>query len=160
MAQYSFDTDHFLDAAELGELRAKHLPSLVALNARYCPHIDVESYFPVTPIYVDFLRTQWRLDGALDRPSEDLAISGLGYAFGLLLASCTELRWCIANDAEGEFLTMGRSGAEYSAVSVPPFSYVAKRQTTENAEIFLHFFEQVPADVTGFVQPENWLLDE
>lgn len=48
--------------------------------------------------------------------------------------------------------------ADCHSVSVPPFSYVAKRQQVENAEVFRHFFEQMSADAIGFVRPKNWLL--
>jgi len=50
--------------------------------------------------------------------------------------------------------------ADYQLISVPPFSYVAKRQQVQNAEVFRHFFEQVSADVIGFVRPKNWLLED
>jgi hypothetical protein len=155
---YIFSIDHQLDKGELESLSADNLPNLMTLNARYTPQIDVENAFPVTPIYIDYLRTQWRLDRECGRPSEEAAISGLGFGFGILLGTCTQLRWCIASDADGLFLTMARTGP--AAVSVPPFSYVAKRQAVENAEVFLHFFEQVSADMLGFERPQNWLLAE
>lgn len=160
MPHYTYKIDRYLDATELDFLRFENLPNLLALNARYSPHIDVENAFPVTPIYIDFLRTQWRLDRESGRAAENVAISGLGFGFGILLGACTSLRWCLASDTEGTFLTMGRAkSGKCIAVSVPPFSYVAKRQRIENAEVFLHFFEQVFAEMIGFVRPTNWLLD-
>ncbi|GGC77324.1 hypothetical protein [Undibacterium terreum] len=155
---YKFSIVRQLDAAELESLRADNLPNLLTLNARYSPHIDVENAFPITPIYIDFLRTQWRLDREFGRAEEDVAISGLGFGFGILLGACTQLKWCIASDAIGNFLTMART--KPAAVSVPPFTYVAKRQDIENAEVFRHFFEQVSADWLGFERPSNWLLDQ
>ena len=160
MPEYTFEIDHFLDAAELERLRVENLPNLLVLNARYSPHIDVENAFPVTPIYVDFLRTRWRLDSDSGRAEEKVAVSGLGFGFGILLGACTGLRWCLARDADGNFLTMGRAKSKkWEAVSVPPFSYVAKRQSVDNAEVFVHFFEQVSAEMIGFIRPRNWLLD-
>jgi hypothetical protein len=158
---YRFTIDRQLDAGEFDRLRTENLPSLLALNARYTPHVDVANAFPVTPIYVDFLRTRWRQDKEFGRATDDVAISGLGFAFGLLLGACTQLKWCIASDADGTFLTMARSEtADYHLVSVPPFSYVEKRQQVENAEVFRHFFEQMSADLIGFVRPKNWLLED
>jgi hypothetical protein len=160
MPDYTFEIDHFLDTPELERLRVENLPNLLVLNARYCPHIDVENAFPLSPVYIDFLRTRWRLDGDSSRPGENVAVSGLGFGFGILLGACTSLRWCLAKDAEGTFLTMARADSEkWEAVSVPPFSYVTKRQGVENAEVFLQFFEQVSAEMIGFNRPQNWLLD-
>lgn len=160
MNNYSFEIDHFLDGKELDCLTSKHLPNLLVLNARYSPYIDVECTFPVTPIYIDFLRTQWRLDGDASRPVEQIAVSGLGFGFGHLLSLCTSLKWCLAKDMQGTFLTMGLNGSrEAKAISVPPFEYIAKRQHVENAEVFLHFFEQTAPETIQFVRPSNWLLD-
>lgn len=156
---YYVEIDHFLDVEELALLRREHLPNLLAINQRYTPHIDVEQQFPVTPIYVDFLRTRWRFDTADGRPDETVAESGLGYAFGLLLEHCSRLRWCIAKDGDGAFLSMGRLGDDPVTVSVPPFNYVSKRWMTENAEVFRHFFEQINPELIGFIRPTNWLLD-
>lgn len=151
--------DHFLTAEELQELQADHLPSLLVLNERYTKNIDPVGAFPVTPIYLDCLRTSWRLDSLQTRPSERVAIEGLGFAFGLLLSVCTDLRWALAKDDDGHFLAMAKVGDEPALVLVPPFSFVAKRHAVENAEVFLHFFEQTPAPAIGFRKPKNWLLE-
>jgi hypothetical protein len=155
---YTVKLDHFLSDAELRQLFADHMPSLLALNARYTNHIDPVNSYPLTPIYVDYLRTTWRLDTSQSRPPENVAAAGLGLAFGLLLAACTELRWAIATDDGGQFLTMAKEAGDSALVSVPPFSYVQKRQNVENAEVFQHFFEQVPPEQIGFCKPSNWLL--
>ena len=156
---YRVTLDHYLSPAELTELRMRYFPSLLALNDRYTEHIRPKESFPVSPIYVDYLRTSWRLDQQPGRPPTEVATNGLGFAFGLLLSSCTSLRWAIATDDMGPFLTMGRSSDDPVFVSVPPFSYVEKRHETENAEVFRHFFEQTPAEAIGFAKPKNWLLD-
>ena len=110
MTEYFVEIDHFLGAEELECLKQKHLPNLTTLNRRYTPNIDVENQFPVTPIYIDFLRTQWRFDTETDRPERAAAISALGFAFGRLLDCCTSLRWCMAKDSDGLFLSKGRQG--------------------------------------------------
>jgi hypothetical protein len=156
---YSLELDHFLSTHELQQLQARHQPALLELNERYTPNIDPVRDFPVTPLYVDYLRTSWRLDNLKNRSSEEVLLSGLGFAFGLLLARCTELRWALAIDGGGEFITMARVASDPRLVSVPPFNYVAKRQEVENAEVFLHFFEQTNASDIGFHKPKNWLLD-
>lgn len=156
---YFVELSHFLSDVEFRHLVADHMPSLLALNSRYTNHIDPVSSFPLTPIYIDYLRTEWRLDKSQNRPPENVAVEGLGFGFGLLLAACTELRWAIATDDAGPFITMAKEGENSALVSVPPFSYVAKRQDVENAEVFLHFFEQVPHEQIGFRRPSNWLLD-
>jgi hypothetical protein len=160
MADYSLQILKFLDADALAGLRNAHMPQLMLLNTRYTPHIDVERAFPITPIYIDFLRFKWRFDEDKLRPLAEVVTSGLGFAFGMLLGTCTKLRWCKAEDAEGEFLTMGWRGEGPEAISVPPFSFVAKRHDVENAEVFQDFFSQISAESIGFVRPRNWLLDE
>lgn len=110
------------------------MPSLLALNASYTDHIDPVNSFPLTPIYVDYLRTAWRLDASNDRPPESAAVKGLGLAFGVLLAACTDLCWAIETDDGDPFLTLAREAVEPVLVSVPPFSYVRKRQDVENAK--------------------------
>ena len=156
---YTVKLDHFLSDTELQQLIEDHMPSLLALNASYTDHIDPVNSFPLTPIYVDYLRTAWRLDASKNRPPESAAVKGLGLAFGLLLAACTDLRWAIATDDGGPFLTLAREAVEPVLVSVPPFSYVQKRQDVENAEVFQHFFEQVSSELIGFRRPSNWLLN-
>jgi hypothetical protein len=74
----------------------------------------------------------------------------------MLVVRHTRLRWSLAADASGEFVTLALLCEEPQSVSVPPFSYVAKRHQVANAEVFKHFFEQVPSDVIGFVRPEQW----
>jgi hypothetical protein len=156
---YWVELDHFLSDDELENLRADHLPRLIALNGKYTKHIDPVAQFPVTPIYVDYLRYSWMTDSSGDRLSQEEAVKGLGFAFGLLLASCTELRWAIARDADGQFLTLARRAKDPQLVSVPPFNYVEKRVEVENAEVFHHFFEQAEASLIGFRKPKYWLLD-
>ena len=156
---YTVELDHFLSPNEIQQLLARYMPSLLVLNQRYTKHIDPVNKFPVTPVYIDYLRTSWRLESPQDRAAPMVAVEGLGLAFGLLLASCTDLRWGLATDDTGHFLTMAKTADDPKLVSVPPFSYVAKRQEVENAEVFQHYFEQIPSDVIGFRKPKNWLLD-
>jgi hypothetical protein len=156
---YWVELDHFLSGEELEQLQADHLPQLIALNEKYTSHIDATTQFPATPIYVDYLRYSWMTDSSNDRLSQEEAVKGLGFAFGLLLSACTELRWAVARDANGPFLTLARRDEDPKLVSVPPFNYVEKRVELQNAEVFHHFFEQTDASLIGFQRPRNWLLD-
>jgi hypothetical protein len=156
---YTVELDHLLSPDELEQLLADYMPSLLTLNERYTNHIDPVNRFPVTLVYLDCLRTSWRLDRQEGRATAKVAIEGLGLAFGLLLGVCTDLRWTLATDDSGQFLTMAKTGNDPKLVSVPPFSYVAKRQEVENAEVFQHFFEQISHELIGFRKPNNWLLD-
>ena len=154
---YTVKLNHFLSEGELAALRSDHLPSLLVLNGRYTETIDAINEFPITPLYVDCLRTSWLLDKQSDRPPAEVLIEGLGFAFGQLLVACTDLRWAIATDGDGDFVTMARTGEDPKLVSVPPFSYVSKRLDVQNAEVFLHFFEQTSMELIGFHRPKNWL---
>lgn len=160
MDSYSVKLEQFLSEGELKHLRLTHFPNLLTLNKRYSPGIDISARVPITPLYLDYVRTMWRLDGDTGRPGSDVANSGLGYAFGLILESCTQLRWAVARDESGTFITMARLGDNPKLVSVPPFDFVSKREDVENAEVFLHFFEQIPAHAIGFERPSGWLPAE
>jgi hypothetical protein len=122
--------------------------------------LDVSHGIPITPIFLDHLRAQWLLDSATERPSTEVVTSGLGFAFGLVLEACTDLRWAIAKDDGGTFVAMARTGVQPRLVCVPPFDFVSKREDLQNVEVFLHYFEQMPAAALGFKKPPNWLLDE
>ena len=157
---YSVKLDRFLSESDRQQLTALHMPSLLILNARYTPTFDPARRFPVSPIYVDCLRCSWMLDESDDRPTVEVAVSGLGLAFGILLGACTGLRWAIAQDnAEGVFMTMARETESLELVSVPPFDYMQKRQELQSAEVVQDFFKHVPAEVIGFRRPRNWMLD-
>ena len=160
MSQYTYRVVNVLEPDEVRRFQERHLPNLRTLNQRYFPDLDISASFPVTPLVIDALRTFWRLDPSTERPSEEVATSGLGLAFGTLLERCTALRWCNAQDSDGEFQAMVKYGEDPTEVMVPPFAYVARRHSVENAEVFRHFFEQMSPEHIGFVRPPNWLLDQ
>ena len=146
MSQYTYRLLNVLGPDEVRRLQERHLPNLRTLNLRYLPDLDISASFPVTPLVIDALRTFWRLDPSTERPSEEVATSGLGLAFGTLLERCTALLWCNAEDSDCEFQAMVKYGEDQTEVMVPPFAYVARRHGVENAEVFRHFFEQVPPE--------------
>ena len=149
MTDYAFELVHPLSEEQGEELRARCRPYLLALAARYVPEIDVSRGFPGKPEFLDVLRTSWRLDDGADRPPHHDVVHGVGWLFGQVLARRTALRWWVARDAGGEFLTLGRRDDEGAIFSVPPFSYVEKREHLENAEVFCDFFLQMDPAILG-----------
>lgn len=149
MSDYSFDIDHFLSDEEIQALVDECTPSLCTLNLRYAHQVDLALSYPTQPEYLDVIRTSWLLDQEADRPPHEELVKGLGLAFGMLLQQRTPLRWCSIQDTYGDFISMACSGEDPVAVSVPVFSYVERRETLQNAEVFSDFFKQVPADMLG-----------
>ena len=149
MSSYTFEIDHYLSEDEIVELADRCYPYLEAISARYAPEIDIEDGFPEKPEYFDVLRTSWLLDKSNDRPPHEDLVAGLGFGFGLLLGARTPLRWCAATDAYGDFVTMARDPEGGPKASVPVFGYVEKRETLQNAEVFVDFFKQVSSDIVG-----------
>lgn len=149
MSDHSFDIEHFLSAQEIQDLEADCAPSLRMLNERYTPEVDLSHGYPTKPEYLDVVRTSWLLDNGSDRPQHHEVVKGLGFAFGMLLQQRTEFRWCSVRDTHGAFVSMVRTGDDPARVSIPVFSYIEKRETLRNAEVFCDFFEQVPARMLG-----------
>ena len=149
MTEQGFDIDHFLSDREVEALVEDCSPSLHKLNRRYTPEVDLSQGYPSEPEYLDVVRTWWLLDKKSDRPTHEELVKGLGLAFGMLLQQRTPLRWCSARDAHGSFISMVRTGDDPARVSVPVFSYIEKRETLQNAEVFCDFFRQVPAEMLG-----------
>ena len=50
-------------------------------------------------------------------------------------------------DPYGEYVSLVRSGYEYDRVSVPPFSYIEKREQTQNVEVLGGFIRQVAVEM-------------
>ena len=50
------------------------------------------------------------------------------------------MEWCLIEDTFGYDVSMVKfstdAESKYDEVSVPPFNYVAKRETTQNVEVF------------------------
>jgi len=149
MSDHSFDIEHFLSPEEIQDLEADCAPSLRRLNQRYTPEVDLSRGYPTKPEYLDVVRTSWLLDAGGDRPQHHEVVKGLGLAFGMLLQQRTGFRWCSVRDTHGTFVSMVRMGDDPARVSIPVFSYVEKRETLRNAEVFCDFFKQVPAHMLG-----------
>ncbi|MCC4589949.1 hypothetical protein LL974_02240 [Xanthomonas campestris pv. cannae] len=149
MSKYTFEIEHFLSDHEVAALEAECAPSLRMLNLRYTPAVDLSQGHLLDAEYLDVVRTSWLLDEASDRPEHTMLVEGLGFAFGKLLQQRTALRWCMVRDSYGTFFSMGRMDANPAKISVPVFSYVEKRETLMNGEVFSDFFQQVSPDVLG-----------
>lgn len=149
MSKYTFEIEHFLSDHEVAALEAECAPSLRMLNLRYTPHVDLSQGHLLDAEYLDVVRTSWLLDEASDRPEHSMLVEGLGFAFGKLLQQRTTLRCCMVRDSYGTFFSMGRLDANPAKISVPVFSYVEKRVTLMNGEVFSDFFKQVSPDVLG-----------
>ena len=119
MNEQGFDIDHFLSDHEVQALVEECSPSLLKLNCRYTPEVDLSQGYPSKPEYLDVVRTKWLLDKAADRPKHQELVNGLGLAFGMLLQQRTPLRWYSARDSGGRFNFNGaywrRSGAGISS---------------------------------------------
>ena len=80
------------------------------------------------------------LDKESDRPDYDDIVSGIGYAFGLLLEDRFGMTWCIIEDNLGESISMIKvqddPNRTHKEISIPPFNYVAKRKDVQNVEVF------------------------
>ncbi|MCW0451705.1 hypothetical protein [Xanthomonas sacchari] len=149
MSKYTFEIVNFLSDQEVAELEAECASSLRMLNLRYTPDVDLSHGYQPEAEYLDVVRTSWLVDEESNRPEHTVLVEGLGFAFGKLLQQRTALRWCVAQDSDGTFLTMGRMDEKPAKVSVPVFSYVEKRETLMNGEVFSDFFKQVSPDLLG-----------
>jgi hypothetical protein len=58
------------------------------------------------------------------------------------------MRWCLIKDPLGETVSMVGSDWEGGTVSVPPFSYVEKREDVQNAEVFVDLLALLAAKLT------------
>ena len=146
MSDYQLTVKRKLTDEELSMLWQKHWPVLRDLSARYLPMVDTSRGIPCRIEFVDGLRGSWLLDKREDRPPYSDIVSGAGFAFGLLLAELLGMEWCSIDDSYGEDISLvkfrTRPEATYTRVSVPPFSYVAKRETTQNVEVFADGFRE------------------
>ncbi|HWA25923.1 MAG TPA: hypothetical protein VG734_09690 [Lacunisphaera sp.] len=140
MSEYQLTVKRKLSEEERQALYEKHWPVLQRLASRYLPMVDTSRGMPCRVEFVDALRGSWLLDKRDDRPPYEDVVSGAGFAFGMLLAELLAMEWCLIEDTFGESISMVKFGsrpeATYREVSVPPFSYVAKRKDTQNVEVF------------------------
>jgi hypothetical protein len=146
MSDYQLTVKRKLTEEERQVLYDKHWPVLRELTVRYLPMVDFSRGIPCRIEFVDALRGSWLLDHRPDRPPYSEIVSGVGFAFGLLLSELLGMEWCLIEDTFGESISLvkfsTRSEATYRHVSVPPFNYVAKREATENVEVFADGFRE------------------
>lgn len=141
MSNNQFKVERTLTPDDVKSLHHEHFANLQVLSARYVPEIDPAKGFPAKPEYLDVLRTSWLLDQGGDRPSHSVVESGLGFALGQLLAKLLQMTWCTIRDDHGKTLSMIYSDDAGNTISVPPFSYVQKKECVQNAEVFVDLFD-------------------
>ena len=136
-SEYTFEVVRELTEEEVSSLAKDRYPSLLAISSRYLPEIDLKTGFPCKPEFLDALRTSWLLDKSKDRPPHVTVIRALGPALGLILHASLGMTWCLIKDTFGESVSMVGSDHDGGRISVPPFSYVEKREHVQNAEVFI-----------------------
>ena len=136
-AKYTFEVTHRLTPDEVSSLVKDHYPSLKALHARYTPQIDVSTGVTRRPEYLDAIRTSWLLDHPNHRPPHATLVRALAPALGLLLHDLMGMDWCVIRDSYGETVSMVGTDRAGNPASVPPFSYIEKREPLQDGEIFV-----------------------
>ena len=140
MSDYRLTVKRKLTLEENRALYERHWPVLLRLTARYLPMLDISQGMPCRVELLDALRGSWLLDQRADRPSHEDVVSGVGLAFGVLLAERLAMEWCLIEDSFGEDISMvkfnSRPDQPWVKLSVPPFNYVAKREHTQNVDVF------------------------
>ena len=143
MDEYSFQVLSFLTDEEIAQLHSDCYPFFIRLAERYLPnHVRVDQ-IPLDAAILDVVRGFWLLDKNPDRPGSSDVVSGVGFAFGQLICTMPGYRWAHITDDYGERTSVVGQSAEYKDISVPPFSYVEKRENTQNVEVFQDFFKQM-----------------
>ena len=96
--EYAYKVKRELNEEERAQLREKHVPVLFALGHRYLPNFDFSDGVPLRYEFLDVVRGSWLLDKRDDRPDYADIVSGIGYAFGLLLEDRFGMKWCLIED--------------------------------------------------------------
>jgi hypothetical protein len=144
-SEYTFEVIRELANDEISSLVNDSYPALVAVSSRYLPEIDLKSGFPCTPEYLDAIRTSWLLDKHEGKPPYATVIRALWPALGQTLCSNLGLKWCLIKDSFGQTVSMVGADQEGGKISVPPYSYVEKREHIQNAEVFVELFSLLSA---------------
>jgi hypothetical protein len=130
-----------LTDSDLQALQEDCYPKLVQLNELYTPEIDLKNGIIIQTEYLDLLRASWLNDMSESRPPYEIVVEGVGFVFGLMLKNAAGYTWSLCRFQGVEFISMVKYGAEGEMISVPPFSYVQKRENTQNVEVFSDFFD-------------------
>lgn len=149
MTEYTYTVLRELEPKELSDLEADCRSNLVSLIERYFSEYNLGPDFPSTAGDLDLVRGSWLLDKRNDRPEHNAVVLGVGFEFGKLLEREYGFSWSLIEDSYGESVSMVRSGQKQSPISVPPFSYLEKREQTQNVEVIHDFFKQVSHDILG-----------
>jgi hypothetical protein len=138
--QYSFEVIRQLSEEEASSFIKDRYPALISISSRYLPEIDLKKGFPSGSEYLDALRTSWLLDKSDSRPPHVVMVRALGMALGLALNRTFHLKWSLIKDSFGESVSLIGNDTQDGQVSIPPFSYVEKREHVQNAEVFSDMF--------------------
>lgn len=144
---YMFTAKQRLSSDEHDSLAKKHWPAIRKLCARYLPDFDISQGFPCDVMFLDVVRGAWLLDQRKDRPSYEEVVSGIGFAFGMVLEKLLKMEWWHIEDNYGEKISMLKLNdcpeAKYKQICISPFNYVAKREDTQNVEVFSDGFREI-----------------
>ena len=132
-----------LTDSDLQALQEDCYPKLVQLNELYTPEVDLKNGIMIQHEYLDLLRGSWLNDKSESRPAYEVVVEGVGFVFGLMLQKAAGYTWSLCRFEDVEFISMVKYGSEGEMISVPPFSYVEKRENTQNVEVFSDFFDPV-----------------
>ena len=141
---YELSVKRVLSEQEIQELTEKHWSKLASLSNRYLPDLDISNGIPLRTEFLDCIRGSWLLDQSTDKPCYEDVVSGVGFAFGLLLQERLGMKWCLIEDNYGEDISMVKfqdgTKKNYKEISILPFNYVAKRKDVQNVEVFCDGF--------------------
>ncbi len=133
---------------ELSSIKESYYPKLLEVSSIYLPEIDISKGIPMNVEYLDFIRGSWLNDKSVERVSFDTVVKGLGFALGLVLQNLESFTWSLGSDENENFITMVKDVANGEKISVPPFSYVSKREEVQNVEVFSDLFKYLASEVT------------
>lgn len=146
-SDYRFKLKRRLTESEIEKIWAESRPKISALVARYGDNLPIEDRCTTDPKVLDFIRTKWFLDDSLEKPAASDVTEALWPAFGKLLEHNLGMVWCEIEDNFGVSLSMLYFSTEptevYQSISVPPLSYVQKRESIPNAEVFADAVRQI-----------------
>lgn len=116
---------------------------LSILNQKYSPNINIVKGIPLQIEYIDYIRGSWLVDESPDRASYVNVVEATGYLFGLLLEQQFGYSWYLVKSKGSQFPSLIKTGTDGEQISIPPYSYVRKRENLQNVEVFRDFFIQL-----------------
>jgi hypothetical protein len=137
---YLFEIIRMLDEREISSFVSARMEAIEIVSSRYLPEIDLKCGFPSKPEYLDALRISWMLDLGNGKPQFAVLVRALGAALGLILQDIFGMKWGLIRDSLGEIVSMISADKDGNHISIPPFSYVEKRENIQDAEVFVNLF--------------------